>query len=140
MSLGNVTRLEGPHLRECEMPFSERSARSRLQVAFKTARFWFVSKLNGDDDGPGTMRDRVTARAVVVPLETSADVICDSDVMPIWVGLAAQDVDDPLLDPVHAWFRRRQWTNRNSKLFLELPQSARGFRNLNIRVDLQKLR
>jgi len=48
------------------------------------------------------MTDRVTARSVVVPLETSADVICDSDAMAIWVGIAAQDIDDPLLDPMHA--------------------------------------
>jgi len=47
------------------------------------------------------MRPRVPARTVVVPLESREQIIRDPDVVAEWVHVAADNVDDALLDAVH---------------------------------------
>src|SRR5262245_55716345 len=47
------------------------------------------------------MRPRVAARTVVVPFESRAQIICDPDVVARWINVAADDVDDALLDAMH---------------------------------------
>src|SRR5436190_24204702 len=48
------------------------------------------------------MVKRVAAGPAVVPLEAPADVVRNSDVVTQWIGIAADDVHDALLDSVHA--------------------------------------
>ena len=48
------------------------------------------------------MMQSVAAGAIVVPLESSANVVRDANVMVCRIGVAAQDVNNPLLDSVHA--------------------------------------
>ena len=47
------------------------------------------------------MMQSVTARAIVMPLESSDNVVCDARVVSGRTGKASQNVNDPLLESVH---------------------------------------
>jgi hypothetical protein len=86
-----------------EMPFRERPTRAGLQVALETNGFSFGREFHRNNKRPWTMPDSVATRTVVMPVEATAHIVCDSDVVMRWVGVASEDVDDPFFDTMHAW-------------------------------------
>src|SRR5947208_9084552 len=96
----------------CKVALRKGSTRPRLQVFLETNSSLLVWKLHRNHEGPWTMLDGMTRRAVVVPLEPVADVVRDPDVAARRVRLTAQNVDDSLFDAVHA-YRKRQRSSRH---------------------------
>src|SRR5687767_13228541 len=83
------------------MPLGKCPARTRLQVLFETACPFLGGEFNRDDEGPWTVVDRVTRWPTVVPLEPRIDVVRDTDIMTRRIGVAADDVNETLREPVH---------------------------------------
>ena len=87
--------------RGTEVARGEGSAGSRFQVFLESNRVSFGRKLNRYDERPRAVVSGVAARPVVVPLQPRVHVVCDSDVVPQWIGNAAKDVNEALLDSMH---------------------------------------
>ena len=85
-----------------EMPLCERAPRARLQIFLESNRCFFSRELHRDHKRPRPITHRVTTRAVVVPIETVAEVISDPGVMTRGVGVTSNDVDDAFFKAVHA--------------------------------------
>lgn len=88
--------------RHSEMPPCERSSRARLQISLESDRRFFRWEFDRDDKRPRSITHGVTTRAVVVPIQTIGDVVGDPGVVTRGVSVASYDVDDALLDSVHA--------------------------------------
>lgn len=73
------------------------------------------------------MTDRIAARSGVVPLETFAQVVRDSDVMPRGISLTPENVDNPLFDFVHASRRRTDQASTESVRFRRSVLVVRAF-------------
>ena len=82
----------------------------------------------------------MSAWAMVVPFESRAQIIGDPDIVLRWINVAADDVNDALLDAVHAEGRS---TDRAMRIWREIASvlgGVRGFLNLDRAVSLRILR
>jgi len=84
-----------------EMPLSERSPGSGLQVPLEATCRLFIREFEGHHDGPWSVLDGVGVLAGVVAFEPSLEVRGQADVMPVWISLAAENVDDALGTALH---------------------------------------
>ena len=85
-----------------EMALRKGPSGARLQILLKTNRCFLSRELHRDDERPGPMMNGMTRRTAVVPFQPIADVRCDPDVVSRRIGVAAEDVDDSLLEAMHA--------------------------------------
>ena len=81
------------------------------------------------------------ARALVVPAETIAQVVCDPNIVARGVGVAPKDIDDALGDPVHVSRKRTDQATRESceyagsksrigRICYEMRTTTRGNRDI----------
>ena len=101
-----------------EVAFCKGATGARLQVFLEGHRFLLAGKLDRDCERPRPVCNSVARRPVVVPVKARSDIIGDSDVVPRRVGVASEDVDDPLFDSMHApWSRRDRSTSKSKRVF-----------------------
>jgi hypothetical protein len=86
------------------------------------------------------VRCRVTARAVVVPLETSSHVVRDANVVMRGISVATQDVHKPLFYAMHGDGKANIGPMGFSSIFRGWRRRVRGFRNIDTQVSVQKAR
>ena len=98
-----------------KVALGERPARARLEVVLKPHGFSFALKFQRHDKRPRPMQNGMSRRTVVVPVQTLAHVAGDSGVMTRGFCVTADDVDETLVDAVHA---KGTGTDRTS-VFLE---------------------
>jgi hypothetical protein len=106
------------------MPLRERAAGPGLEVPLETNGLLFRREFDRHDEGPRPMTSRMTRRAVVMPVESTPNVIRDSDVMSRCVSVASDDVDDPFPDSVHV--PTRQCITRTSLKYCEIRLGCLG--------------
>src|SRR5215203_1305538 len=77
-----------------EVPCSERASGAGLQICLKACSGGFIRKLDRNDDSPGSMPQRISARPGVVPLDTFIDVGGAPDIVTRRVALTPKYVDE----------------------------------------------
>jgi hypothetical protein len=98
------------------VPFRERAARARLQIALEPSGFAFSREFNRDHDRPRPMFPCEPGWTRIVPLQSFVDVAGDPDIVSCGVGLAPKDVHEPPSDSSHAP-RPRRMRSRHAKPF-----------------------
>jgi hypothetical protein len=81
--------------------FRKRSAGTGLQIPLESDRRPLMRELNGHDNPPWAMHDRLARWAMVVPLQSLIDIGGKADVVAIRITLAAEDVDETFADAAH---------------------------------------
>jgi len=74
--------------------------------------------------------ETVTARPIVMPIETVAHVARDSDVVARWLADTSNDVDDSFFSTVHASPIRMARARTNLEQFFRSGSILRGFYDL----------
>jgi hypothetical protein len=114
-----------------EVTLGEDSTRTGLEILLEAHRGYFAGEFNRDHNRPRTVMNRVSAWAVVVPFEPISNVTRSADVMASWICIAANDIDDLLLDSVHPIQRRMQRAVQNSsRLDLQCLRCTQLLRSL----------
>lgn len=80
-----------------EVTLTEGAARSGLQVPFEAPCITFGHELHRDHERPRSVLTRASGRSVVMPLQASTNVRCDTGVKAEWIDVTADDVDNALL-------------------------------------------
>ena len=83
------------------MTLGEGASRARLQVTLEADRLALRRKFNRHYNRPRTVFDGMTRGSAVVPVQTIFDVGGDTDVMPVGLRIAAEDIDEALSDASH---------------------------------------
>src|SRR5215510_7162267 len=76
-----------------EVAFRERAAGPGLQIPLEASSSFPCRELENHDGEPRSVGDGDAARTFVMPLQTSIEILSDSDVVPIRIAAATQDVD-----------------------------------------------
>ena len=84
------------------MPNGKCATGSGLQVFLEADGLFLSWEFKRHHYRPRSMRQRVSARTLVVPFESCAQIIRDPDIVSRWINVAAEDVNDAFLDAVHA--------------------------------------
>ena len=96
-------------------------------------------KFHRDHERPGAILDGVAARAVIVPIDASADVPSDTNVMSLLVGVAAKEIDEALANPLHGHPTRANQASVDSGTFARRAFTVPQFWLFLVGVARQKL-
>ena len=96
------------------MALCKRSTRTGLQTLLETNGGPCGGEFHENHKGPGALGHRMTARTVIVPVQSIQYVAGDPHVVARWIGIGSEDVNNPLLDSVHAWTGRTDWARAKS--------------------------